>query len=1004
MERVINKLKINRQTALILILCIVLNILGRLGAFFWELPVLLDFAGTFIAAMAGGPLIAAVVAVIPGFIMIFIDSVSMWYTVATALTALVLGLLVKNKTITASGRMFMPLGIFAALVYSVLSMPAKLITKEYAINGWQQNLILLLSEKFEIGDIASSFITELFFGLIDKTLCVLMAYITIYIMVKKSRKLKTRGFTAAFVLSFVLVLSGIGVFGTNNYWVTNDTMPVKYNLDRVPVVTDVQEYASENISNDAKNYKPVSHDKNNGYSNMVACCLEETSDGYIWIGGPQGLVRYDGNSFKKYEETGITEVTALFVDDSDRLWIGTADRGIALFSSDMIVYMDSESDFTDSPVTDIMQGSDGTIFACIGESVYKVTSDGNASFYTDTTAGMTDVEVLDGCFVGIKNGRVVACNNEGEIAFVEPRKDNISFTCLKVKSDEIYAGCDNGDIIRISFKDNKLAREEKYNNGSSEAVVRIKCEKSGCLTFISQDSFGILSESGSYTTRQIDDFAELTDIHEDYQGNIWVSSSVNGVCELAENKFVDVLAAAGIEERCANAILVEQGRYYIGTDTGLVIVDKDSNTQVSNAISKRLNGVKVTDIYRDTFNNLWFATHGSGLVEFETDQDFHTFSTDSGTGTSSINCVLETYDKSLVVGADNGTIIFFSNNKTMGTDYSVSSVLGEGGGLKASSILCIERDQTGKLYVGTDDNGLYVVKNKKIQAHYTTADGLTSDKVSKIVPHGSGYYLVTGAGLCKYYEGDIEPVSSFEYCNNYDLVIYKDNAYITGPEGLYKISVAELDSDDVKEAVLYGPDEGVDSDLTPYSWNIVDGSRLMLCTSTGVISYSTNQKDEENNINYYKLGLVGVKTDKGEINLDEDGIYRVPAGAGNLVFTPSVINFNNNEVKFKFFVERLNGQDKIFNLQQELVVDKLAYGQHRLWIQVLSDDEKYILQEAAYILEVDAFDYEKDWFIYCIITVAAWIAAYIICSIIISIIINRAKRMDRMMLRDIDDL
>ena len=76
----------------------------------------------------------------------------------------------------------------------------------------------------------------------------------------------------------------------------------------------------------------ILYDSSIGMPTSEANTVVQTKNGFIWIGSYSGLVRYDGNNFYRYDSTtGITSVVSLFVDEKDRLWIGTNDNGLALF-------------------------------------------------------------------------------------------------------------------------------------------------------------------------------------------------------------------------------------------------------------------------------------------------------------------------------------------------------------------------------------------------------------------------------------------------------------------------------------------------------------------------------------------------------------------------------------------------------------------------------------------------------------------------------------------------
>ena len=79
------------------------------------------------------------------------------------------------------------------------------------------------------------------------------------------------------------------------------------------------------------NYSAVVYDNTNGLPAAEANDIVQTSEGFIWIGCYAGLVRYDGDTFERLDSTqGVSSISSLYVDNKDRLWIGTNDNGVAI--------------------------------------------------------------------------------------------------------------------------------------------------------------------------------------------------------------------------------------------------------------------------------------------------------------------------------------------------------------------------------------------------------------------------------------------------------------------------------------------------------------------------------------------------------------------------------------------------------------------------------------------------------------------------------------------------
>ncbi|MBQ9606879.1 MAG: hypothetical protein IJV16_06860, partial [Lachnospiraceae bacterium] len=79
-------------------------------------------------------------------------------------------------------------------------------------------------------------------------------------------------------------------------------------------------------------YTAILYNSNNGLPTSEANAIAQSSDGFIWLGGYSGLIRYDGTDFTRFDSTtGISSVFSLYVDKKDRVWIGTNENGVALY-------------------------------------------------------------------------------------------------------------------------------------------------------------------------------------------------------------------------------------------------------------------------------------------------------------------------------------------------------------------------------------------------------------------------------------------------------------------------------------------------------------------------------------------------------------------------------------------------------------------------------------------------------------------------------------------------
>ena len=125
-----------------------------------------------------------------------------------------------------------------------------------------------------------------------------------------------------------------------------------------------------------------------GLPNAIATALAEDGQGFLWIGGPGGLSRWDGYRFRVYqadpERAGALPdnyVQALHRDAGGRLWVGTTSAGL-------LRYEPATDGFARYPV-----GGDRGLSHV---SVRQVLDDGDGGLWVVTDAGLDRLDPASG--------------------------------------------------------------------------------------------------------------------------------------------------------------------------------------------------------------------------------------------------------------------------------------------------------------------------------------------------------------------------------------------------------------------------------------------------------------------------------------------------------------------------------------------------------------------------------------------------------------------------------
>ncbi|HET8816798.1 MAG TPA: two-component regulator propeller domain-containing protein, partial [Pseudidiomarina sp.] len=192
----------------------------------------------------------------------------------------------------------------------------------------------------------------------------------------------------------------------------------------------------------------------------------------------------------------------------------------------------------------------------------------------------------------------------------------------------------------------------------------------------------------------------ITELHFDARGRLWVGTHEHGITELRQ------------------ANINGEPLQFTTTETGL------PNNHV-------------IDIFSDRENSLWLGTHG-GLVQFRralahshTQQDGLDFQ---------FTRALANLDSQRVLVAGLGGISVIQNERI--SPYAIGTSVGD------ESILSLAVDGGQRVYIGTFTNGIFVLENEEVIAHYDESNGFPGNDVRDILlTHDGHLFATTAIGL-----------------------------------------------------------------------------------------------------------------------------------------------------------------------------------------------------------------------------------------------------------------
>ena len=953
------------QIVLLALVSILLNFAGKVFAEKFRLPMWLDSFGTFLMAYVVGPFCGAIVGVAGNILYGFINPVSFAYSITSISIALLVGYLAKYGWMKNLFKT-MSLSVMVTGVCVIISCILNVIFYDGMTNNYWGDGMIELLQHLKQPRFIQIIVGEFYVDFVDKviTLGALFYSIRIYRMIKK-------------YLPNFLVLHE-----------SSKTLLVVFLILAFGFIFPSQAYAS---SKNFDSYIKTVYNNTNGLPGGVANDIASTSDGILWIGTYAGLYRHNGKEFRLMNEyESIKTVRCLYVDDDGRLFVGTNDNGLSILINEEI--------------TDVLTEKNGLP----SDSVRCITSASDGRYYIGTSAELAVVEINDGIRIVAKEpdvssalrltadseGHVAAVTSSGKLIILQNSKVTGTASAYDEKfisaefSDDgkLFAATESNKIFVFSIKDeNNLQFLQTINCGSMNHINSLSFYEN--VLFLCSDSgVGYIDykKDNSFHLIDTDLFNNSIDnMIEDYQGNLWFSSSRLGLLRMCETAFAEIYLSAGFSEAVVNTVIKFNNTIYFGTDEGLSMIDVESGEPEENELTKKMKGLRIRCLMQDSKNRMWVCTYTKGLYCMNKAGKIEAFETDTE---QQFRVLLELSDGTIAAAGKKG-ITFLKNGE-------VTKRLTKANGFENQVVLTLSELSDGTLIAGTDGGGIAIIQQQSIVKLLRRQDGLTSNVILRTVNDYNGntptgaFYAITSNGI-NYVDKDfsIHPLTNFPYSNNYDMIVRQDgNIFVLGSAGIFVVTRDELLSGKKVDYILLDLRRGLLGTLTANSWNYIDEeNNLYLSCDTGASVLNLDAYDKNNRS--YRMQLKSVIVNGKRYLVQKDIPFVIPENSDSIEIVPEIINYSINNPYISLYMEGIDEHPNIMT-QNELasvIYSNIAAGKYTFHISLLDSKGLNVIEENTYEIEKQYHIYDNWWFkvyaFFVMIMAIAWLTWYVTATI-----------------------
>ena len=885
-------------------------------------PLWLDLVGTMMVAIQFGPIAGAFTGTVSVFTVHLISGGQVVYCAVGAAVGILVGFLFPRKN-PNDLFMIITVGLFAGLLSSAISLPFNLLYYNGETGSRWGDALEAMLDRHVANPKVTNFLASAFLDLPDKVLSIFLASLLMnleqLIFLKKRRhgkKNKEKKSKNAAGLSAILILA--------------------LGLSLIPGGRcEAADYESD--------YEAMIYGTKEGLASAESNAVAQTKNGYIWIGTYSGLYVYDGVKFEEADiDSMISNVTFLYVDSKGMLWIATNDSGVYVFDTETYEYKGytSYDGLASDSVRTICEDREGNIYIGTSLALSKIDRDGMISSFTDWKDFYYTESLAclpDGSMVGVSTSGVFYRLRDDKIldSITFGREDGVFYRNVTIHDEEILVGTSADIIDRYRTEGDKLQYQNYIRIQNASYINEISYdENEGGIFVCCENGMGFVDNATNrYFDMSRDDFGgAIEDVCVDYQGNIWFVSSKQGLIKFSRTSFRNLFFKANIESDVTNATMVSDDRLYIGTDSGLRVIDLKNMTQVGTPYMAELESMRIRNIMKDSKGNLWFSTYSEhGLICV--DPSYHlTFFNEKSNGFLGMQCrtTIELSDGRILAASKNGL--------TFIKDGEVVKTIGQKDGLDNSMILCMMEREDGSILAASDGDGIYIIEDDKVSGHIDEKQGLWTSVVMRIVKCQGGYLYVTSNAL--YYDdgNEVRRLVNFPYSNNYDVLITDDDyCWITSSAGLFKVDQKQLLQDESYNYILLNSDWGLGTKFTANSWTAVKDGVFYLCCTDGVRRLAADDATALGGD--YELQLKYVENGNARI-LEKDGTFTIPASNGRVNFHIAVNNNALSNPLIHYYLEGSNDEGIICaqNEVMPLSFTDLPAGDYMMHIEVLAAD------------------------------------------------------------------
>jgi signal transduction histidine kinase/ligand-binding sensor domain-containing protein len=496
--------------------------------------------------------------------------------------------------------------------------------------------------------------------------------------------------------------------------------------------------------------------------------LAQTEDGYLWIGSPQGLFRFDGVKFEEYKPQPGVELPShgiyhLLATPDGGLWIAFAPTGLGFLRDGSLTVFTRPEELADSQIHSFARDHDGRIWASTETGL--VLRQGTRWIPIGHDWNFTPA-VIRGLFVDregtlwVATMKIATFLRRGSKTFelAGPVGPGIT-TLAQAKDGRVWFADDSrGEVRPVPIAGHDSSVEDPAVVG--DALHELLIDREGALWITRYDS-GIVRiryperlgnrklgphdpELESFNAKDGFSGGFAYKLFEDHEGNIWVGCS-KGLVQFRHNQVVPV----SLPQRYYKLVLLagEDGEIWIGTIYSRPLL----HIRGESLLAERV-GEQASSVLRDSTGDVWWGC-ATGIWR-QRGTNFKYFPMPKEAGPP--HWIYE-----IIPSKDAGLWVRLGDFGTVHFKQGVWKLSDRPKGVPTPGPSASYHDASGRVWLGYAAGQVYVLDGEQVTV-YSKNDGLDVGRIKVIRGLGQQIWLGGELGLMFFSEGRFRRVTVAE--------------------------------------------------------------------------------------------------------------------------------------------------------------------------------------------------------------------------------------------------